>query len=216
MTYATSTAHLVCQTRTGITLAKAIDAVAPKLDSAIGLCYTPTECYFARYDHDGLWHLRLLSCGQRLEEQPVSLDSCHGPYEVRLFDRKKELRWLCNPEDSERRGTAVVVGQDIDTDPFGGLGGKSQRHDIPISEELPSQYLLWGQCDSQRYELPSGWSCLWEPRIPPLWVPFAELPANKRLTLKLIEYIGRDPGLAGEHGNCSVVMERLTCLELAS
>jgi len=109
--------------------------------------------------------------------------------------------------------------------------------DEPV-EPLDNRYLLWGEaCDLWRNASDAGsevsqrWSCLAEGRIGRLHVPVAgalPLQGDKprkgddaredrhHVWLHTREYIGPEPGLAGEHGNCAILAERLIRLEAGS
>jgi CRISPR-associated protein (TIGR03984 family) len=211
-----------CETTT---LAAARAAVEPLLGSSFGLCYTPRDCVLLRGVREGtttVYHAFEPSRG------PHAFNFS-GVFEARLFSPVGELRWLNDPTDWGN-GIAVFLTE-FQADKTTSLVSESpgaweapQFH--AVTNRLENQYLLWGAAWPDDVTEQSGWSCLATGRLARrVYVPVPGLCAASsrqgstsgraadRAVLKSVEYVGRDAGAAGEHGNQAVIAERL--MELA-
>ena len=186
-----------CQTTR---LHDAVRAASQLLNGGVAVTYSPQHCRMFRVAGDRL-----------LDERGGDADA--SIYEARVFNDRGELRWWRDPEDSAGRGRAVYITEDAS--PALLLGQQSEPwHVMPSSESfrIDNQYVLWGE----QMGLPGlleGWSCVAESRIGSLIVPVGGLAPGERVKLPTFEYLGRDPGLAGAHGNVTVLDERLLGLE---
>jgi CRISPR-associated protein (TIGR03984 family) len=145
--------------------------------------------------------VRLLGSVLRTPAGPASLD---GVFAARLFTADAELRWVQTADGS---GDAVLVGERR-----GGPSGWVDEQ-VEVCDTIDGTYALWGRTFA-RSDAP-GWCRAFEGRIGGLDLPVAgrapaPTPADQDwpaeyLSLTYREYVGLD-----EHGNASVVEERLT------
>jgi CRISPR-associated protein (TIGR03984 family) len=158
-------------------------AVAP----AVGFCYRPTDARWLRLDPNGTARGRT-----------GSLDLT-GVFEVRAFTADHELRWL---NTSAGYGDAVIVSDLADD-----VEASAEVHVDGAWRDATSSYerLLWGTARTTNVE---GWLRLSDNRIRQFDVPVDGPPlAEARVWLTAVEYLVED-----EHGNISIVDERLTGL----
>lgn len=164
----------------------------------VGLFYSPRWCRIGLY-RDGAFK----------DENDAPLELTHV-FEGRIFSERGELRWWNDPATGFGRGKAAYLSE-INRSPEGWPHPPVGREDL---FPCPNQYLLWGEgWKPKKRTLVAGWSCLATGRIGTLMVPFPDLPPKERLQLTTIEYLGLDPGEAGQHGNVVVIEERLLKLE---
>ena len=160
---------------------------------AVALLYTPEKCLFAR-----LVGVELLGP----DNQPIPLNSV---YEARVFSPQAELRWLNGPDGKHR--AAILSESEIPID-----DGRRLESIVTVDDiEDDNQYLLWGKSTGPAPGRP-GWSLLNTPRIGDLMIPLADVKPGRRVILKAREYLAAEE----EHGNVSVVEERLMKLEVVN
>ena len=226
-------------TAQGLTLQAAVNAALTVLrgddghdreGQTAGFYYAPRESRCVRRVGDALQELALSQFAggvPRFEEREVALREQSPIYELKLFDGDTEFRWLRDIARLEV-GTAALVTESKtafealspqaakdDAAANGSDAGRADGQWIAIdtkeysSENIhKSQYLLWGK-PLPGGGLAAGWTCLWEARVPPFAAPLGGVSGEQRVALDVVDYIGRDPGEAGQHGNCSVLEERL-------
>jgi CRISPR-associated protein (TIGR03984 family) len=168
------------------------------LEGAAALVYTPSKC-----------RLYLVRAGILSDEADAACDT--SPYEARIFNEQGELRWLCTPALDERKGRAVYLTEDAAASPS--IDSREWRAGECLQcQRWDNHYAVWGAPTGAE---PSGsaWSCLADPRIGSLFVPLAAITGKRRVRLCSYEYVGRDPGPAGDHGNVAVIEERFLAFE---
>ena len=153
-------------------------------------------------------------------------------YEARVFGPDFELRWLMDDEDGSV-GQAAIVGSSVRIPPeLRGFGKEALKC---MATELDCPILLWGGAGPSEgvgCEVTGDgrWACLEHTRIGKIWVPVSaaqdrsltvscEDAGTPRLTQAVQlchrEYIGVDGSTElGEHGNASVLADRLVRIEL--
>jgi CRISPR-associated protein (TIGR03984 family) len=162
---------------------------------AVGMISSPVRHDLVRLDGERL----VTSSG------PAELDEV---FQLRLFTPKTELRWV---HTGSRRGTAVTLSES-DAGPEGWTMDSAD-----VDEVLDGQYALWG-----RRFMPlasAGWCRAVEGRIGWIDVPAATpTPSDPErdwpeqyLALCFREYLTSD-----EHGNATVLDERLTGITVAT
>lgn len=197
-----------------------------QLSTPVVLTYSPRECRFARRtgQHWAAW-----SDDKKTE---VTYDF-RGVYELRLFSVEGEFRWLNNPATKNEHGSASFV-TDKQSAPSVALVEDADWKcavDEAGTERIDNQYLLWGEGFDDGLPAEAHWSCLAEGRVGKLYVPVSgvdvprdvetpQQPPSSRVILKSYEYIGLESGMAGDHGsmagkhgNCAIIAERLSHLE---
>ncbi len=223
-------------------LQQAIEEAAASLGpSGVGLLYGRRACVLARWDGSRLRQLPPLTesppSGQEHNDSSgldqsgsdpsrsdpsgseidVALDPESWFYEVRVFSPRGELRWLRDPESSDGSGHAVWVTEDAQTLPS---SWKLETLQDLLFPQCPNKYLLWGLGWSHAQH--PNWSWLAEGRVGALAVPLPNVTppspnrSGDRVALVTREYFGLEQGPAGDHGNMTVVEERLIKLEISS
>jgi CRISPR-associated protein (TIGR03984 family) len=160
-------------------------------EGAVLLAYSPRRCFFARLGPDGT--------ATGAAGAPIDLREV---YEVRAFHSEAELRWRNDPGRSRRHQTVILADREL------GLA-LSPRPQPGVRGRLRQTYLLWGGGDDSA-GLGAGWSRLSNRRIGSLDVPLGGVRPGQRVLLQAVEYLTE-----GEHGNVSVLDERLVGLEVA-
>ncbi|MEZ5940640.1 MAG: CRISPR-associated protein Csx19 [Planctomycetaceae bacterium] len=211
--------HLLIYEHQSISRGEVLELGA-RLREPVALTYSPRECRFARWtgNHWATW--------SENKEAEIKYDF-PGVYELRLFSKEGEFRWLNNPATRGNRGAASLVTDsqaDSSIAPAEGAGWECATNE-PCTDRLENQYLLWGEGFADGISPEHHWSCLATGRIGKLYVPITGVSCmgddsmsngQGRVILKSYEYIGIEDGLAGDHGNCAIVAERLSHLELNS
>jgi CRISPR-associated protein (TIGR03984 family) len=170
-----------------IYLTDVLKKCVPLFGSAIGLFYSPTQCFF----------------GKVVADQVTGHDG-HGlalkdVFEARVFNERGELRWL---NERDGHGRAVLISEKVINSYL--------DHDLPEVDVIDSndqQYLLWGEGTGG--EAIEGWSCLSAARIGKLVVPIPGVERNERVRLQVCEYLSVNDC----HGNVVVAEERLWGLQ---
>ena len=170
-------------------------------EQAIALIYTPRLCTFAVLKADGLVGPPDTPLGTGAAFANASIAEA---YEMRLFHRDWEARWLRHG----RTGRAALQWE-TGAPPLGGLGGLSST---PVLGVIDQQYLLWGE-PAKTTDTGNGerWAKLTSARIGTLWAPLSAPPAGgrPRAILRTREYLATEKGW---HGNVAVIEERLVDL----
>ena len=168
----------------------------------VGFCYTPSACPWVRW-RDGK------------AESAVADFDLSQVYEARFFDEKGELRWLRDPS-ADGVGRAVYLTESAD-----GVSNEEWKElppiDVDDGDVIESGYLLWGQVCECVDPLPGkSWFWMSTARIGTLAVPLAAEGDQPGQSVRLgyREYLGLDPGYAGEHGNMAVLEQRLLKLKV--
>lgn len=154
------------------------------------------EKYGRKGDCVGWWSdgrqvapIRYSGTVQDVPEGSPRLADGANPYQMRLFNPSAELRW----EDRPGEGRMHWIRE----------AGAAPDGWVEREPEYPR--LLWGTVTAT---LEAGWCTVFEHRVGELDVPVTEpelLPLGSRLALYAVEY-----EIVDEHGNVSVVGERLT------
>jgi CRISPR-associated protein (TIGR03984 family) len=183
----------------------ALDAAAESLakaqprGDAVALVYAPQFCAFAR-----------LTSRRRLQGPPdAKFRGPDGPdrfhdrvlaeaYEVRLFCKDWELRWL---RDGASGRAALLAGESgLAPDVFGDsvLEPEEPDRELPAKNAdarngaLNNCYLLWGErgepSEDEKRLIEGDWTKLTSARIGALWVPFRIEPPARRIQLTTREY----------------------------
>ena len=173
---------------------------APNSDDPIGLFYAPDACRFARF-HEGAFEFA--------EEFTIS-----HTFEARIFNDSAELRWLREPNKNGDVGNAVIV---LDGDRQLELEDDWKSHGHDELTRISNQYMLWGQGyeneETQNRDV-DNWSVLASGRTGSICVPRGGVNKfDQRIWLWTCEYLGREHGEAGRHGNMTVLDERFVSLE---
>lgn len=165
---------------TGLTLADAL-AVLPTA-YATALLSTPTA-----------YAVAALAAGELAG--PNGVLSADDVFDARVFDGTAELRWL---HDADRRGTAVVIGEQpelVDLLP-------TRLADVPVISAIDTRYVVWGRPTPAAHP---GWATLTAARIGQLSLPLPGSAADHRAVLLAREYVA----VCDHHGNAGVIDERL-------
>ena len=185
---------------TPIALADAIHVWASRLDGAIGLLYSPSECRVARFT-------------------PAAWIGVDGPmraddvFECRCFNADIEFRWLQNAASADATGTAVVLSEGTVVVPEGWVALDA----LTAVETIEQLYLVWGEVATTTDG--EGFVTLEAARVGRLSVPYdGEAGRGERLGLRAREYVcvevADDGGPFGDEsvfgaGNAFVAEERL-------
>ncbi len=211
--------------------------LAKSLTDPIGLAYSPKECVLLKLVADKWMFWNEEKVPEQSGPKKYVFDRT---FELRLFSKQGEFRWLNDTDPKVTGGTATFITDSEQTLPES--LNLAEWNDVSDSEDaayyenveaLSNQYLLWGEAHPEKDEKDNqimsntGWSCLATGRIGKLFVPKegtiplgedeeASPTSKHRVILKTREYIGLEPGLPGEHGNTTILAERLLELEVSS
>lgn len=195
--------------------------LAAQLQAPVALAYSPAACRLVRFA-ESKWLI-----WQSQSSAEIAYDFAHD-YELRIFSQQGEYRWLNDPATPDELGSASYMADSQAND----IPHLTEQGWEPVSiggesvERIENQYLLWGEHAAEASS--PNWQCLLPGRIEPLYVPCHESAvareecreaanaAANRVMLKSWEYIGLDSGLAGKHGNCAVIAERLSHFEFGT
>ncbi len=172
-----------------ITLQEALNKCASALSDGVAILYSPSSCQFAKMQTDGT-----------LRDFQDTIIDFKDVFEVRIFNKNCELRWL---NERNGKGRSVLISESSISTYLSNF-----IEDLKALDVIRQQYILWGKGVSNTST--SGWGKLVEARIGTLYVPVTGLTPNKRVYLKAVEYIKE----VDDNGNVAVVEERLTGLEV--
>lgn len=168
--------------RENLTLSEALQGFGPHT----GLCYSPQAAFFAVWDGQNA----LTAQGEQLEPVDDQI------YEARFFNSEGELRWL--RDSYHATGNAAYLSEASEV-PAG-------WNPLPSfsAEPVLGQYRLRGKPTDDH--APPGWSCLGEAAINTYAIPL-RLTEEKFAQVNYREYLGLDPGAAGQDGNVVVLAQ---------
>jgi CRISPR-associated protein (TIGR03984 family) len=127
-----------------------LEAVKDFDDNSFAILYAPRNCYLARLK------------GGKFCDQSGEIDVSEV-YEARVFNEKKELRWVKGYEPK-------IISDD----------------DFPNSESIEQTYLLWGKSTG---ETQGDWTKFAEARIGAFYVPIKIDGVGKYAHFKALEYL---------------------------
>jgi CRISPR-associated protein (TIGR03984 family) len=168
--------------RKNLTLLEALEGFGPHT----GICYSPQAAFFAVWDGQNAQSAH----GEHLKPVDDQI------YEARFFNGEGELRWL---RDSYRATGNAAYLSESDKVPAG-------WNPLPsfTAEPVLGQYRLRGKPTNDH--APPGWSCLGEAAINTYAIPLP-LGEGKLAQVNYREYLGLDPGAAGQDGNVVVLAQ---------
>lgn len=147
-----------------------------KLPKTFAVLYAPDKCYLALVD----------AAGNFLVKDNINKFSVDKIFEARVFNSKKELRWL------NGYGEAIISDAIF-------------RDDKKFAGTIDQSYLLWGQSTGKA---DGDWTEFATARIGSFYVPLSKVPHQGYAKFTAVEYLKKY-----EDGNVAVVDERLTGIE---
>lgn len=127
-----------------------LEAVKGFDDNSFAVLYSPRKCFLAVFRNDKFFD----------EKGEIDVSEV---YEARVFNAKRELRWVCGYEPKT-----------------------ISDEDFPNGEKIEQTYLLWGQSTG---ETQGDWTKFAEARIGAFYVPIKIAEANRYAQFTAVEYL---------------------------